>query len=414
MSTTPLPALSGGVAGPQSSRIHIPVLDGIRGLAVLLVMFAHLTVTESAAWPDRAINHVAKYGWSGVDLFFVLSGFLITGILYDAKDSDRYFGNFYLRRVLRIFPLYYAVIFFAAVVLPRFTSNPDFHLDHHGLWYWTYLQNIGRAWFGAKSNFVVDVTWSLAIEEQYYVLWPLVVFYLSRRALLRVSLMLALFSVASRLVLIWAGTHFDAVYVSTFSHLDGISLGSWLALVARGPRGLGWLKPVAWISATTAVAVIAGISSVQWDLPEAQFFSTPLMQAAGYTALSVFYAAVLLLAVTLPAQHIIPRLLGGAWLRWFGRYSYALYLLHFPISVLVRVKFGPERIPVIAGSHMLSQLAIYVIAGGTSMLLALLSWHLLEKHCLRLKDRFTEPAFRARHHPTDADGRPEPAPTPVA
>jgi peptidoglycan/LPS O-acetylase OafA/YrhL len=399
-----LPTASAAAPTLNPSRIHVPVLDGVRGAAVLLVMFHHMTFTHSPAWPDRVLSHAAKFGWSGVDLFFVLSGFLITGILYDAKNSDRYFKNFYVRRVLRIFPLYYAVIFFAAVIVPRFTADPRLHLDHHGVWYWTYFQNIGRAWFGAKSNFLVDVTWSLAIEEQYYMLWPLVVFFLSRRALLAVSLGLAIVSGVWRIVLLKLGANFDAVYVTTFSHLDGIALGSWLALVARGPgAGLSRLRPHAGWVAAAALLCLAAISIPQWHVLDTAFFATPRMQAVGYAALSAFYASLLVLALTLPAQSPIPRLFASRWLRWFGRYSYGLYLVHFPIAVIARQKFPPARFPAIAGSHVIGQFIIYLCAGGLSIILALLSWNLLERHFLKLKDRFTEPSFKARHV-GEADG----------
>src|SRR4051812_39512801 len=129
---------------------HLPMLDGVRGIAILLVMMVHLTVMSTTTMVDRAFLYVAHAGWMGVDLFFVLSGFLITGILYDARNAPHYFRNFYARRTLRIFPLYYAVVSFALVIVP---SVPLLHSSFaspqplRNEWmHWFYLSNFAIAW----------------------------------------------------------------------------------------------------------------------------------------------------------------------------------------------------------------------------------------------------------------------------
>jgi peptidoglycan/LPS O-acetylase OafA/YrhL len=158
--------------------VHTPALDGIRGIAILLVLVHHFTlfdpITSVGAW----LGFVALLGWSGVDLFFVLSGFLITGILIDARTSDRYFISFYARRTLRIFPLYYLVVFLCFVVLPYFPRWHELLVGHANLpeWpYWTYLVNFSIAERDAFQHGVLDVAWSLAIEEQFYLLWAVLV-----------------------------------------------------------------------------------------------------------------------------------------------------------------------------------------------------------------------------------------------
>ena len=163
------------------SNPHIPALDGIRGLAILLVLLCHFPLygdMQPTIFIDKLFYAMTRAGWCGVDLFFVLSGFLITGILYDAKGSRFFFRNFYMRRCLRIFPLYYGVlaVFFVIVpfVLPLGRNYELFLKDQ--AWYWSYLTNIKIAIEGWPKFYALAHFWSLAVEEQFYFVWPFVVF----------------------------------------------------------------------------------------------------------------------------------------------------------------------------------------------------------------------------------------------
>jgi peptidoglycan/LPS O-acetylase OafA/YrhL len=154
--------------------VHSPALDGVRGIAILLVLFHHFTLFDPVTTIGAWLGFVALLGWSGVDVFFVLSGFLITGILIDARGSNRYFASFYMRRVLRIFPLYYLIVFLSFVVLARSTYWHDLLVGPGRVaqWpYWTYLVNFAIAERGDFQHGVLDVAWSLAIEEQFYLRW---------------------------------------------------------------------------------------------------------------------------------------------------------------------------------------------------------------------------------------------------
>src|SRR5688500_13084668 len=134
---------------------HIPALDGLRGVAILLVMSYHLTVMDRHAPLDRAIGEVLYWSWWGVDLFFVLSGFLITRILLDARSTGAPLRNFYARRALRIFPLYYAVVFAIFVLLPLVphpTAQNLSDVTGSQAWYWLYLSNIHMATIGQYTN----------------------------------------------------------------------------------------------------------------------------------------------------------------------------------------------------------------------------------------------------------------------
>ena len=217
------PTLAKGAApppGPSRWRGHIKPLDGLRGIAILLVMWFHF------AWPAKAQGlitrlyvSVAALGWVGVDLFFVLSGFLITGILLDSKRGAGYFRNFYARRVLRIFPLYYAVLLVTLVILPLIVpyDTPALKrlLEGQG-WLWLYSTNISVAvehgnWIASADWLRMGALWSLAVEEHFYLVWPLLVFFLSRRALLRTSIAMIVLVPILRTVALFAGVVSDTI-----------------------------------------------------------------------------------------------------------------------------------------------------------------------------------------------------------
>lgn len=362
--TAPLP-------GPGT---HLPALDGLRGLAVILVVVFHIFQVEPApgAGLPRLLYLATRLGQTGVDLFFVLSGFLITGILVDTKDAPRYFRNFYGRRTLRIFPLYYGTLALGLLVLPRLFGPRDLGL--HPAWLWTYTTNLPMA-AGAEATWFGHF-WTLAIEEQFYLIWPAVVFLFGRTALMRICLGCIAGAAASRVLA-------ESVGLSSFSftpcRMDALTLGAWLALAARGPSGMrGWPKIALGVILATGL-VMAPIYVAKTGEGSAS------IQVVKYTVQAVFYGAVLALAVTAGPSTWAGRALTLAPLRAIGRYSYGLYVYHPFLIAWVGGWLVAGRLGIAPASALWLRFAAIV---ALSFAAAWLSWHLYEKQFLKLKRYF--------------------------
>jgi peptidoglycan/LPS O-acetylase OafA/YrhL len=381
------PAPGGPV--PRFGR-HIPALDGVRGIAILLVLYQHFVPTVFPRMP--------AFGWTGVDLFFVLSGFLITGILYDAKGGKSFFKNFYMRRVLRIFPLYYGVLVAVLVLIPfaiehvgpihravlgRRAAALDELLLLRGRqgWLWLYGQNFAIGLLN-KHFYPLDHLWSLAVEEHFYLVWPFLVYLCSRRAAIGVCVGVILTALALRLTALATGSRID-IYVLTPCRMDALAIGALLALLVRGPRGIGPLvRPAAVVALTVAAAVVVYIIKTG-NLEERM---DPVVLGPGFTIIGLMFGGFLVLSLAADPRRFAGRAVAHPALRFLGRYSYALYVFHWPILVamgaalpFVRVK---ERFGAAGG------IAYIVVAAVLSVGVAFASWHLYEKHWLRLKRFF--------------------------
>jgi peptidoglycan/LPS O-acetylase OafA/YrhL len=366
---------------------HTPALDGIRGIAIILVLFHHFTLFDPTTTLGAWMGFVALLGWSGVDLFFVLSGFLITGILIDARGSDRYFTSFYARRTLRIFPLYYLVVFVSFAVLPFF---PRWHALLVGptdipQWpYWTYLVNFAIADRDAFQHGVLDVAWSLAIEEQFYLVWAVVVWLLSPRWLGPLCGLIVVAAPIMRTLVLHGGAHTVDVYVLPHFRADTLALGGLLAWAVRR----GALQPLSWTAAWLLAAALGGaIAAALAD--GSPWWSGLWTQRIGYSLFALAGGALIIAAVTRPAESYLPSLLSAGWLRAFGKYSYCMYLVHLPVSrVTQEFVLAPAEFPVVMGAMWPAQLAYYVLATIPTFAIGWVSWRIFEAPILRLKRRF--------------------------
>ena len=399
---------------------HVPVLDGLRGVAVLLVLFHHTIgrpLGPATTLVDAAVAAVATPGWTGVDLFFVLSGFLITGILLDTKGQPRWWPNFIVRRALRIFPLYYGALTVLFVLLPRLVtwSNwADFTtLQANQRWYWTYAVNLLAALTnGSGTPFNTVHFWSLSIEEQFYLMWPLVVWACTPRALLRVVAFAVIGGLAVRLGLVLQGSIGPySIYFLTPLRLDGLMTGAALAVVARTPGGFAPLKALAPQVFGAGMLALGAVAMWRGGLEPRD----PVVAVVAYPVIALVFGALLVMALTAPPTSRLVRTLCTASLGKWGKYSYCIYLIHYPLwgAVAWKTPFYRHEVALLGGSRLPSVLLIAVVVMSMSYTLAWLSYHLYEKHFLELKRYFVHrPASVPRHSPPE--GATATAPLPAA
>ncbi len=366
--------------GPAAT--HIPALDGIRGIAILMVMFYHFTDSTlgGGAWIK-----LFKVGVSGVDLFFVLSGFLITGILFDAKSKPHYFRHFYIRRSLRIFPLYYAALVMTLVVLPYWNVIVSQEALTHQAWLWWYGSNYllgGRevTSLGGLTHF-----WSLAVEEQFYLAWPLVIYLCGRKSGMWFCVVCILISVTSRMSLA-AGPDPEvahrATYLWTHCRMEALVVGAFIALAAKGPSGRSVLIPLSLLVGTATATMLGYLVYTN----EINNLVGGGLDVVRYTLCAWVYGIVVMWAVASAPQSRFSKLIGGRFLRFFGKYSYGLYVFHWMLIPTFRRVCPPEMLVSRLGSPLLGQLAFIAFATASSVAAAMLSWHLFEKHFLGLKE----------------------------
>jgi len=370
----------------------MPALDGLRGLAISLVMVHNLALDGGhPSAVSKAVNVLLDVGWIGVTLFFVLSGFLITGILRDSVGAPRYFRAFYMRRFLRIFPLYYGVLALAFLLLSpllRHLGREPVRLSaeaaHQG-WYWLYVSN----WAGLRG-IKLDLFghfWSLAVEEQFYLLWPWVVAFTSARQLARISAGLVIVACLLRVILIAAQASPDLNYHLTPTRFDALALGGLVALAAREP-GVAhelWAKSGRWIQVAAAVILLVFVTAKGFSRRQ------PLVQSAGYFASAALFALLLYRAITdgLTGGSAWHRFLGTPLLRTLGRYSYGLYVFHVPLNELSLAVWPLEVAPDRSAVGFLAPMFLHMLVVAlASFAVAFASYHLVEARFLKLKRHF--------------------------
>ena len=389
--STPAQASHGSAEGG-----HLPALDGVRGLAILAVLLFHFGTPPNPQGPlDAAITWLFAYGALGVDLFFVLSGFLITGILYDSRNDPAYFRNFYMRRVLRIFPLYYAVlviVFLVVPAIPALQGSEIAGLRSQQAWAWLYGVNIYLAIHGGWVLSYLTHFWSLAVEEQFYLVWPLLVWALAARPslLMTFPLAVALASFVSRIAASLMGVSLIATTVLTPFQLDSLALGGFLAIYLRQPDGAARVRRLIVPMALAGAALLL----VQFGVRHFTLYGSAL-QSLRSGAFRLLLAALLLKALLAPASSAWSHFFRSRPLTVLGKYSYGLYVYHHFFSHYFIVHDSESALTSVIGSHI-AALALLAAGGmAASMAIAWVSYEYFEKYFLRLK-RFWPTAGTAR------------------
>jgi peptidoglycan/LPS O-acetylase OafA/YrhL len=381
------------------SRRHIPALDGLRAIAIILVLLFHLK------------PYTFSIGWTGVLLFFVLSGYLITDILLEAKKTPGYFRSFYARRSLRIFPAYYLCMLIAALAvnfygpLKTWVKTVESAGPTEWIYFLLYVQNYWLGWreFATPLSWPLGHTWTLAIEEQYYLIWPAIIYVLNRRFLWIFCLVLIVSSPAVR-IWIFATTHNASLALLTLpGQCDALAMGALIAVVGR--------------SASVAQRIQSG-ASIRFDragpsrkrigfaLVILLLFWSGLIVSSGWesyaapvswlgagqnilfiTIASLVFATLLLLS--LDETSLLSKILSQSVLTHIGRISYGLYLYHVVIFMVVDQSIADQS----SGTDF----AMTIIVLKLTLLygVAILSYRYFETPFLRLKSKFAlNPALR--------------------
>jgi peptidoglycan/LPS O-acetylase OafA/YrhL len=346
---------------------RLPQLDAIRGLAILTVILHN----QRDQFPALHLSRLFDNGWMGVDLFFVLSGFLITGILVDTRQAPGYFTKFYARRCLRIWPLYYSVLFFMFVVVPLFRPAEGYMVFERSSPWWGYplfLQNF-LVPIPTSATGPLAVSWSLAVEEQFYLVWPWVIRYCSDGQIRRIALWVICTSPALRFLLSFYGVH---LYSNTFCRLDGLMAGAVLAVAVRS----GGFEPSrfvtrAWIALVVTIPSVFAAQALDlgWLV-----FSLSAAACAAFVYLTLF-----------SRNRVLQVAMTNRFVVYTGTISYGLYLLH-------KIPFDMAK-----GFHLDGQalIALPVLLSATYVVSAL-SWNWLEKPFLDLKRHFATKPFHSQ------------------
>jgi len=355
---------------PHPQR-YFPALDGLRGIAVLAVVVWHYIPVTNTFFP----------GWAGVDLFFVLSGYLITGRLLDTKGRSGYFTRFYRNRILRIWPLYYALVIPFLLLIPYVSAlhAPTMVIyKEHWLSFLLFLQNWTFIRYGHTTDLSLVHLWSLAVEEQFYLIWPLVILLTSARGRIRLFIPLILLVLLARCIYYWYHPASAlAIHYNTFFRIDSLVAGSLLCQVHRLGIKIhkGWMGAIALAGALIILAADVMAKTVSPAIP---FFTS-----AGYTILAIVFACILHLS--LQPGHPLARLGNLPSLRWVGKISYGLYIIHIPVWTMIGSRLLIYAAARWSGYEQFVYWGVALFCFLLSLLLSVISFRYYESFFLRLK-----------------------------
>lgn len=368
-----------------NSKIRIGSLDGLRAIAIILVLLYHLTPSHNSDQGFKSIAFkIADIGWSGVDLFFVLSGYLITSILVSNKVHGRPLYVYFVRRFLRIIPLYYLVLFLIFFIIPLTINSYEAPGIQTQLPYWLYFSN----YYDPFSNVPTSHFWSLAVEVQFYMLWPFVIYNCTFQVVRRLAVLLLIVALFGRAFLVFQGAEWIVTYMWLPWRLDGLVIGSLVAIyLSHGhfsdePK---WALPLFFILG-------ASVFLVAWYGLATTVFKTPynlqsfLLRIFLPLLVSLFYGLTLILAIKF--RYSFLKIL--EWNLWkpVALYSYGIYIIHFLLLPLFHRYLDPSLLfPSLTGTDF--PVYIYFItASSVSYIIAMASYHLFEIRFLNLKSKY--------------------------
>ena len=355
---------------------HLPFLNGVRGIAILMVIFFH----SSSVWTKYFKTYsfhttyiAASIAWTGVNLFFILSGMLITNILIGSKFQKNYFKNFYFRRFLKIVPLYYLTLIFA-----YYTRDHFLFPFHHFLFATNFL-------LVENKISVFPISWSLSLEEQFYLLWPIIIYFVSFSTLRKIIFLFIIFSVGIKLSALGGNLSYEFLYHSFITRLDGLALGSLVAfyLYFRRPKKNDLhfsilLMFLGFISVATLLIKLGTLDP---------FINPRLVMGIGDFSINILYVGFILF--TMIKDSIFNRkILNNRVLLLLGEHSYALYLCHiFVIHYLFNcfIMWMPKMIN---HNFILSEFSFYFLVIMVSLAVSLFLKYVIENQFAKYKNLF--------------------------
>ncbi len=357
------------------NRQHYPALDGLRGIAILLVVFYH----------NFGFINQFIFGWLGVDLFFVLSGFLITDILLTTVNSPNYLRNFFMRRILRIFPLYFGCLIIFLIIFPFFglLQKELKYFSGNQWWIWTFLQNWQYSIHPSPDAKIFMHFWSLGVEEQFYLIWPFVILWIKKPTKLFFIMLSVLLGVMCLRIVLWQLDFKTLNYTSfyTFTRIDGICIGSMLALLHRFKYN--FLSRYMYLIVTG----IAALNLLFFLLNRSNNFGFPFWAFVGYTTFAAIFGLLVHETVT-NKNSLLQPLLSFIPLRFLGKVSYGFYIFHWPVYVICGDYLLNQFTADFHFSLANSRIAASIVSTLAALIISILSYYFFETRILKLKERF--------------------------
>lgn len=369
-------------------------LDGLRGFSLLFIVTFHSLIVANPTYVDWF--GLVSWGHATLDIFFVLSGFLITAILLKAKGSVGYFRNYLTRRALRIFPAYFVVIGLIFIVLPHFSEVfYNSSTREEWLWYALYLQNVKTSLEGWPEYWYIAHLWSMSVEEQFYLLWPFAVAWLNRKQLIRLCVVIMGVSLLCKAIIMLIGDPGKFAHTSTLTRMGAIAMGAILASVERSTLARilpyrGWI-----ILAATALYFV-------FIIVQPTIINNGVGRLIAFMVSILVPALVIALIVLNRLPQLMQRILSHPILLSMGTLSYGAYLLHYPIAGLLYEHNADWLVPAMNNSPNLVGLMFTLIVFFVTLSAAKLMYHLIELPALKAKRHvsYLAPPIKTKTTPT--------------
>jgi peptidoglycan/LPS O-acetylase OafA/YrhL len=375
------------------SEKHIITLDGIRGLAILLVLVAHF-LKEAFLLKHFPIlgPFIAKFsllGLTGVSLFFILSGYLITNILFNAKNRENYFINFYARRTLRIFPLYYGTLIIVFTIFPLMInfSTQSLFLKSNQIWLWIYLSNfpnVAGIW-NSSQQFSLGHLWSLSVEEHFYLIWPFIVYFADTKKLKIICIIIVILSIIlgiSSTLLVSYFIVFKYLSWTTITFSGALALGGLLACIKKDLGSLMGLKKI-----SKKFILYFGILLLMVRFIPRRY-GTDLLGIMTHEISWFFYVGIIIYVLNLETTSFFYKVITNKFFLIFGKLSYGIYMFHGILMPYFERHIDIELMAINTGSALLAILLYYIITIGIVFIIAWFSYVLFESQVLKLKKYF--------------------------